>query len=227
MPRRKDKPNHESRPDKIFYLDFLTPAQKIAYSVYQQNDICFFSGVAGTGKSFIATAFAIQDILEGKKNQLVLTRPIVEAGENLGYLPGTLHEKVEPYMMPLYDSISKIVGKGGSQREMINACVKVAPLAYMRGSTFEDSVCILDEAQNCTREQIVLFLTRLGNNSKMIITGDPEQSDLFPKGDTPLARMIEDISPINGVGCVDFPEKYIVRHPLVNAIIKRLNELKK
>jgi hypothetical protein len=179
-----------------------------------------------THNTHLATAFAVQELLARTKENLILTRPIVEAGENLGFLPGTLNEKVDPYMIPLFDCISKQVGKSGGQSDFIKSKIEVRPLAYMRGTTFENCVCILDEAQNCSTEQLVLFLSRLGNGSKMIITGDPDQSDLFPKFKTPLAQMVDDISVVEGIGVVNFPEKYIVRHSLVTKILKRLRELK-
>lgn len=225
LPKQKKEVVSRSFSD-IFYIDFLTPAQKLAYTVYQQHDIMFMLGAAGTGKTHLATAFAIQELLGRTKENLVITRPIVEAGENLGFLPGTLNEKVDPYMAPLFDCIHKQVGKTGGQCDFIKSKVEVRPLAYMRGSTFENSVCILDEAQNCSKEQLILFLTRLGNGSKMIITGDPDQSDLFPKTKTPLAQMVDDISVVEGIGVVTFPEKYIVRHSLVTKILKRLRDIK-
>lgn len=225
-PRTKQKEVVSRSFSDIFYIDFLTPAQKLAYAVYQQHDIMFMTGPAGTGKTHLATAFAVQELLARTKESLILTRPIVEAGENLGFLPGTLNEKVDPYMIPLFDCISKQVGKSGGQSDFIKSKIEVRPLAYMRGTTFENCVCILDEAQNCSTEQLVLFLSRLGNGSKMIITGDPDQSDLFPKFKTPLAQMVDDISVVEGIGVVNFPEKYIVRHSLVTKILKRLRELK-
>jgi len=231
MPRRKtDRQNNtpeKKSQDKVFYLEFLTPAQKLAWNVYQQHDIVFLLGAAGTGKSFLAMAFALQDLFGGSKKKIVLTRPIVEAGENLGFLPGTLDEKVQPYMTPLYDCLGKMVGQHGQSRMFVEEHLEVAPIAYLRGRTFNNSVCILDEAQNCSFAQLTLFLTRLGEGSKMIITGDPEQSDLFQHSKTPLAEMMDILSSVDGVGVVEFPEKYIVRHPLVGKILKRLKEAKK
>ena len=226
MPRRRQeqRAEREKTKEKVFYLEFLTPAQKLAWNLYQQHDIIFLLGPAGTGKSHLAVAFALQDLFAGTKRNIVITRPIVEAGENLGFLPGTLDEKVDPYMMPLFDCLSKMVGKVGSQRQFVEERLEVAPLAYMRGRTFERSVCILDEAQNCSMAQLTLFLTRLGDDSKMIITGDPDQSDLYEK--TPLMDMVDMLSTIQGIGVVEFPEKYIVRHPLVSKILKKLKDKK-
>lgn len=209
---------------KVFYLEFLTPAQKLAWNVYQNHDVVFLTGPAGTGKSHLAVGFALQELFAGTKQNVVITRPIVEAGENLGFLPGTLDEKVDPYMMPLYDCLTKMVGRSGSQRSFVEERLEVAPLAYMRGRTFENSVCILDEAQNCTMAQLTLFLTRLGNGTKMIVTGDPDQSDLFHHSKCPLAVLMDMMATVDGIGTVEFPEAAIVRHPLVGKILRRLKE---
>lgn len=230
-PKRKaEKQYTEKTPkaaeNKVFYLEFLTPAQKLAWNVYQQHDVIFLTGPAGTGKSHLAVGFAMQELFAGTKQNVVITRPIVEAGENLGFLPGTLDEKVDPYMMPLYDCLSKMVGRAGSQRAFVEERLEVAPLAYMRGRTFEGSVCILDEAQNCTMAQLTMFLTRLGNGTKMIVTGDPDQSDLFRDGRCPLAELMGILQNVEGVGCVEFPESAIVRHPMVGRILRRLKECK-
>jgi phosphate starvation-inducible PhoH-like protein len=222
--KKNEKPLEGMEEKAEFYLEFLTPAQKLAWKIYQEHDIVFLLGAAGTGKSYLSTAFALQDINERRKSKVVLTRPIVEAGENLGFLPGTLNEKVDPYMAPLYDCISKITGGKKYQYDMLMSKVVVSPLAYMRGVTFTDSVCILDEAQNCTWEQLILFLTRMGINSKMLITGDPEQSDLYHRGNTPLMELVSTIQTIQGIGIVEFAEKHIVRHGLVGKILKRIKE---
>lgn len=205
---------------KGFHLEFLTPAQRLAWQAFQQHDILFLIGPAGTGKSMLATAFGVYEILKKSKQRLVLTRPIVEAGESLGFLPGDFNEKVNPYMMPLYDSLDKICGRDSTQREAIKQCVEVAPIAYMRGRTFDDSVFILDEAQNCTRQQLKLALTRLGKNSKMIITGDPDQSDL--PGEVALSDIILKIRSITGIGVIMFKENAIVRHPLIAKILGKI-----
>lgn len=209
--------------DKIFnpknyHLEFLTESQSKAWETYQKNDIIFLVGAAGSGKSHLAIAFAIQDILSKVKGKMVLSRPVVEAGENLGFLPGDLDEKVYPYMLPMYDCLDKICGREGEDREYIDKRYELAPLAYLRGRTFDDAVCILDEAQNCTGSQLKLFLTRLGKNSKMIITGDPSQSDLGKRSE--LLNIIEKIKHLDGIGTVAFDEESVVRHPLVSKIIK-------
>jgi len=199
---------------------FKNVAQRLAYSVYEQNDVVFLLGPAGTGKSHLACMFAINELIRETKSRIVLTRPIVEAGESLGYLPGTFSEKTDPYMLPLYDCIRKMIPTKDQNAEYVQNNTEVAPLAYMRGRTFDNSVCILDEAQNCTWEQLVLFLTRLGEGSKMIITGDPHQSDIGR--DSALMDVARRLDGLEGVGTVKFTEEHIVRHKLVSQILKRL-----
>jgi len=187
----------------------------------EDHEIIFLLGLAGTGKSFLAMAYAISEVLARKKQKIYLTRPIVEAGESLGFLPGTLDEKIHPYMTPLYDCMSKMVGTQGQQFETIGRAIEDAPLAYLRGRTMENAICILDESQNTTKTQLKLFLTRLGKNSKMIITGDPQQSDL--KGDQPaLMDVVRRIEGITGIAVIEFKACSIVRHPLVGQIIEKL-----
>lgn len=208
-----------------FELKFKNGVQKLAWNIYQQHDIIFLLGAAGTGKTWLATAFAVSEILNKTKNKIVLTRPVVEAGESLGYLPGTFDEKINPYMRPLWDCLEKICGptnEHNRNREMVNKSYEIAPLAYMRGCTFDNSVCILDESQNCTRSQLKLFLTRMGDNSKMIITGDPKQSDLG--GIPDLVDVVYRLESVCGVGVVYFNEECIVRHPLVGEVLKRLEK---
>lgn len=176
-----------------------------------------------THNTHLACAFAISEILAKRKKKCVLTRPIVEAGESLGFLPGTFDEKVTPYMMPMYDSIQKCVGMEGPQKEMIDRSIEVAPIAYMRGRTFDDSVCIFDEAQNATKSQLKLFMTRFGENSKIIITGDPNQSDLRPQ-DQGLMHIVNKLEDLPGVGVIYFKASSIVRHPMIAAILERLEE---
>ena len=201
-------------------MEFLNSTQKVAWSAFEQNEVLFLIGPAGSGKSHLATAFAISEVLSKKKHRIILTRPIVEAGEKLGFLPGDFGQKVDPYMLPLYDCIGKLVGWEGPEREKINRAVEVAPIAYMRGRTFDDAVCIFDEAQNATYMQLRLFLTRFGKNSKIIVTGDPTQSDL--PGEIALARVIDKLETLSGVGIVKFDNTNIVRNPLVASILERL-----
>lgn len=214
---------------KDFELKFKNVPQRLAFSVYQQHDILFMLGPAGTGKSHLACMFAIHDIVKENKEKIVLTRPIVEAGENLGFLPGTFAEKTDPYMLPLYDCIAKIAPNREGEKDnptksglaaLIEKKTTVRPLAYMRGQTFENSICILDEAQNCTWEQMFLFLSRLGEGSKMIITGDPSQTDIGKN--SALMDVFHRLEGVDGIGQVRFTDEFIVRHRLVSEITKRL-----
>ncbi len=206
-----------------FHIEFLNPVQKIAWAAFQQHDVLFLTGSAGSGKTFLSVAFAINEILQKKKKRIILTRPIVEAGESLGYLPGSFTEKVDPYMMPLYDNIMKLVGTTGPQREMIDRAIEVAPISYMRGRTFSDSICILDEAQNCSMAQFKLYLSRFDTNSKIIVTGDPMQSDLRTSS-VALTDVMRRLETIPGIGIVKFTNDSIVRHQLVGKILERLDE---
>ena len=202
-----------------FHIEFLTTAQRLAWAAFQQHDVIFMVGPAGTGKTLLSMAFAIQEILQGSRKKIILTRPIVEAGESLGYLPGDLHEKVGPYMMPLIDSMNKLV-PSSPQRDTINAAIEIAPIAYLRGRTFINSIAIFDEAQNATKRQLKLFLTRLGDNSKIIVNGDPSQSDIG--ADSGLMDVVHRLETVPGVGILKFKEDSIVRHPLVAAILEKL-----
>lgn len=178
-------------------------------------------GPAGVGKSYLAMAFAINEVLARRKSRIVLTRPIVEAGESLGFLPGTFDEKVEPYITPLFDCLTKLVGpKTSAQRDLINQSIEIAPLAYLRGRTLDDAVCILDEAQNATRGQMKMYITRLGENAKMIINGDPMQSDL--PGPVALSRVAELLADVEGIGSVTFKNDSIVRNPILAKVLERL-----
>jgi phosphate starvation-inducible PhoH-like protein len=235
--QRADKPTNKRQSNTVppkthtvngakFHLEFITPAQKVAWSMFQEHEVLFLTGPAGTGKSHLATAFAINEVLQNRKKKIVLTRPIVEAGESLGFLPGDLNEKVDPYMMPLYDCMKKLGGENNAQRDIINSSVEVAPLAYMRGRTFDDAICIFDEAQNATKAQLKLFLTRFGKNSKIIITGDPQQTDLkLDKGDdVPLTDVMRRLETLTGVGIMVFKRDSIVRHHLITDILDRLED---
>lgn len=198
-----------------------TENQNRAWKMLDTESISILLGSAGCGKTFLAMAYAINAVLSKQCEKIVLTRPIVEAGEKLGFLPGTFGEKVNPYMQPLYDTMEILLGKQGKQREIINKAVVLAPLCYMRGRTFNDAICIFDEAQNATYQQLKLFLSRFGVNTKVIITGDPEQSDLFAKN-VPLMDVVEKIRDLQGVGTLRFTSQDVVRHPLVASILDRL-----
>lgn len=222
MPKRRVKENENTNDAKLTF-DFLTENQLSAWEAYKNNDILFLSGPAGTGKTHLAMAFAIRDILEKARNKIVLTRPVVEAGERLGYLPGKFAEKIDPYMMPLWDCYHKICPGQTMKNKIIESAFEVAPVAYMRGRTFENAVCIFDEAQNATFGQLVLFLTRFGHNSKLIITGDPFQSDLNGHSGG-LTAMMGKLQGISRIGSIRFENEDNVRHPLVISILQKLAE---
>jgi phosphate starvation-inducible PhoH-like protein len=220
--RKTEKQTHrEQNVWEPVEIRLRTENQNKAWKLLEQKDISVLLGSAGSGKTFLAMAYAINAVLAKQCEKIVLTRPIVEAGEKLGFLPGTFGEKVNPYMQPLYDTMEILLGKQGKQREIINKAVVLAPLCYMRGRTFNDSICIFDEAQNATYTQLKLFLSRFGVNTKVIITGDPEQSDLF-RTDIPLMSVVEKIQDIRGVGLLRFTTKDVVRHPLVAKVLERL-----
>lgn len=184
------------------------------------NDVVFGVGPAGTGKTFLAVAMAVASLRAGEVKRIILTRPAVEAGEKLGFLPGDLQEKVDPYLRPLFDSLYTILGVEHTNRLMDRQTIEIAPLAYMRGRTLDDAFVILDEAQNTTSEQMKMFLTRLGFNSKMIVNGDITQIDL-PKGTkSGLKEAVDRLATIKGVGTVQFDTADVIRHPLVSEVIK-------
>jgi phosphate starvation-inducible PhoH-like protein len=166
-------------------------------------------------------AYAINAVLTRQCEKIVLTRPIVESGEKLGFLPGSFGEKVNPYMQPLYDALEVMVGRGGGQREVINKAIVLAPLCYMRGRTFDNSICVFDEAQNASYMQLKLFLSRFGQNTQFIITGDPEQSDLYSR-DVPLMDVVKKLQSVGEIGTIRFDNADIVRHPLISKILKKL-----
>lgn len=205
---------------KKFSLDFLNDFQKSIWHKIDKNDIVFITGSAGTGKSFLAASFALHSLLEKKTTKIVVSRPIVEAGEKLGFLPGTFEEKVHPYMLPLYDALDDICGTENNNRSYVDQHLEVAPIAYLRGRTLKNAVCILDEAQNCTYTQLKLFLTRIGLGSKMIITGDPKQSDLGTR--IAMCEIIDKIKNVTNVGVIHISDEQIVRHPLIGEITSRI-----
>jgi len=196
-----------------------TLGQRHYLSAIKKHDIVFGIGPAGTGKTYLAVVTAVSALKNGRVKRIVLTRPAVEAGESLGFLPGDLQEKVDPYLRPLYDALYDMLGNEQVAKMMERGLIEVAPLAYMRGRTLEDSFVILDEAQNTTPEQMKMFLTRLGFGSKMVITGDVTQVDL-PKGKKSGLREAERIlNWIADVAFIHFQEGDVVRHSLVQKII--------
>lgn len=197
-----------------------TIGQKKYCSMIAKNTITVGVGPAGTGKTYLAVAMAVTAFRSKQINRIILTRPAVEAGEKLGFLPGDLQSKVDPYLRPLYDALFDMLGAETYQKYVERGNIEVAPLAYMRGRTLDDSFIILDEAQNTTREQMKMFLTRLGFNSKMVITGDITQIDLPNGAKSGLKDCMKILRNIEGIGQCAFDEKDVVRHKLVQDIIK-------
>lgn len=194
--------------------------QKIYVDSLKHHDVVFGIGPAGTGKTFLAVVMAVQALRNGQVKRVILTRPAVEAGENLGFLPGDLQEKVDPYLRPVYDALYTILGKTATERMMERGIIEIAPLAYMRGRTLDDAFVILDEAQNTTTMQMKMFLTRLGFNSKMIVNGDSTQIDLPSRVKSGLIDASEKLSGLTSIDFVYFTAKDVVRHPVVAEIIK-------
>ena len=196
-------------------------ANQAAYlRALDHHDLVFALGPAGTGKTYLAVAMAVALLKQRRIERIVLSRPAVEAGERLGFLPGDLKEKVDPYMRPLYDALQDMLPEGKLQQRIDAGQIEIAPLAYMRGRTLSNSYVILDEAQNTTPSQMKMFLTRMGENSRMIITGDPSQTDLPPGMPSGLSDAVRKLASLQAVGVVHFDKKDVVRHPLVGAIIE-------
>ncbi|QHS22794.1 PhoH family protein [Virgibacillus sp. MSP4-1] len=201
-----------------------TLGQREYISSIKTNDMVFGIGPAGTGKTYLAVVMAVQALRNGEVKRVILTRPAVEAGESLGFLPGDLKEKVDPYLRPLYDALHDVMGTEHTVRLMERGTIEVAPLAYMRGRTLDDAFVILDEAQNTTPEQMKMFLTRLGFGSKMIINGDITQIDL-PKGVRSGLKVAEDrLNAVRGIAFTHLKQSDVVRHPLVQKIIDAYEE---
>lgn len=197
-----------------------TLGQRHYVSAIKKNDLVFGIGPAGTGKTYLAVVMAVTALKNGQVNKIILTRPAVEAGESLGFLPGDLKEKVDPYLRPLYDALHDVLGAEHTLRLIERGTIEIAPLAYMRGRTLDDAFVILDEAQNTTHAQMKMFLTRLGFGSKMVITGDQTQVDL-PKGVKSGLIMAEEIlKEVSGIAFVFLDQSDVVRHPLVSRIIQ-------
>lgn len=186
----------------------------------RKTHVVFGVGPAGTGKTYLAMAHALQQLRDREIDRIILTRPAVEAGEALGFLPGDLEEKVLPYLRPLYDALYEMLEPGESQKYVERNLIEIAPLAYMRGRTLNRACIILDEAQNTSREQMLMFLTRLGNESSCVITGDPSQIDLRPAGKSGLLEANRLLRGVDGVSFVEFQKRDVVRHPVVQRIIE-------
>jgi Phosphate starvation-inducible protein PhoH, predicted ATPase len=186
----------------------------------QENELVFGIGPAGTGKTYLAVAMAAAMLLDGQVDRLILSRPAVEAGERLGFLPGDMREKVDPYLRPLYDALYDMMPAEQVARKLESGEIEVAPLAFMRGRTLANAFVILDEAQNCTPVQMKMFLTRLGENSRMAITGDPSQVDLPLGSKSGLMEAVDLLENVKGVGHTRFTNEDVVRHPLVERIVK-------
>ena len=205
-----------------------SPTQSAYIDALRAHDLVFGIGPAGTGKTYLAVAMGVSLMMKGEVNRLVLSRPAVEAGERLGFLPGDMKEKVDPYLRPLYDALHDVMPGDQVMRRMDQGEIEVAPLAFMRGRTLSNAYVILDEAQNCTPMQIKMFLTRLGENSRMVITGDPSQVDLPTTGPhasvSGLADALHILADVRGVSKVTFSDADVVRHPLVARIVRAYNE---
>jgi len=201
-----------------------TPGQSAYIEAIRNFDIVFGIGPAGTGKTYLAMAMAVNSLIKGEVSRIILTRPAVEAGEKLGFLPGNLYEKVSPYLRPLYDALYDMLEVEKTQKYMDRGVIEVAPLAFMRGRTLNDSFIILDEAQNSTSEQMKMFLTRLGFDSKTVITGDITQVDLPGNKASGLIEVCKLLKHIQGLKFIYFSEKDVVRHELVQKIIKAYSQ---
>ena len=204
-----------------------TVGQKKYVDAIKKNTVTIGVGPAGTGKTYLAVALAVSALKEKKVDKIILTRPAVEAGEKLGFLPGDLQEKVNPYLRPLYDGLQEMLGLDSYQKLMEKGVIEVAPLAYMRGRTLNNAFIILDEAQNTTREQMKMFLTRLGENSIMVVTGDLTQIDLPEGKKSGLKNAVTVLKDVKDIAIRFLSEKDVVRHPLVQEIVKAYERAEK
>ena len=198
--------------------------QQKMVKAYFENDLVFAVGPAGTGKTYVAIALAVRALKNREIKRIILTRPAVEAGERLGFLPGDLKDKLDPYLQPLYDALGDMIPSRKLQEFMADGTIQIAPLAYMRGRTLDRACVILDEAQNTNMGQLKMFLTRMGNDAKFIVTGDATQVDLPNKKDSGLLKGISLLENIKGVAVISFTNEDIVRHPLVTKIVKAFSQ---
>jgi len=221
-----DTPRESRADDVIIYgvngkpISARTPTQQNLVRTFQKNDLTFALGPAGTGKTYVAIALAVKALKNREVKKIILSRPAVEAGEKLGFLPGDMKDKIDPYLQPLYDALEDMVPAMKLKEYMETKVIQIAPLAFMRGRTLNDAVIVLDEAQNTTTHQIKMFLTRLGMNAKMIITGDITQIDLPRSTTSGLVQALKVLDGVPGIGHVEFGKKDIVRHRLVQRIVE-------
>ena len=225
-----DKP-HESATDNLILhgvngksIYARSTNQRALVEAYEENDLLFAVGPAGSGKTYTAIALAVRALKNREVRRIILSRPAVEAGEKLGFLPGDMKEKIDPYLQPLYDALQDMIPAAKLTEYMEKGTIQIAPLAFMRGRTLSDAVVILDEAQNTTTLQLKMFLTRLGFGGKMIVTGDMTQIDLPPTQKSGLRDAMERFKNIKGIRIIEFNEKDIIRHPLVKYIVAAYNE---
>ena len=197
-----------------------TENQQLLVKAFENNDLVFATGPAGSGKTFVAIALAVKALKNKEVRKIILSRPAVEAGEKLGFLPGEMKDKLDPYLQPLYDALQDMIPAAKLKEYMENNVIQIAPLAFMRGRTLNDAFIVLDEAQNTTTHQIKMFLTRLGMNAKMIVTGDVTQIDLPPSTTSGLIQAMQILKGVNGIGKIEFTKKDIVRHKLVQRIVE-------
>lgn len=210
-----------------FAIKPRTPNQKKLVEAIQENDLVFAVGPAGSGKTFVAVAMAVRALKNKEVQKIIITRPAVEAGENLGFLPGDLKEKIHPYLRPIYDALEEMISVEKLKVLQENNTIEIAPLAYMRGRTLNNAFVLLDEAQNTTSMQMKMFLTRMGNNSKMVVTGDQSQVDLPRNQKSGLAQAVNLLDNVKGIGTVFLNTKDVVRHRLVKSIINAYDKYSK
>ena len=220
-----DKPHEQATDDLILHgvngksIYARSINQKALVAAYEENDLLFAVGPAGSGKTYTAIALAVRALKQKEVKRIILSRPAVEAGEKLGFLPGDMKEKIDPYLQPLYDALQDMIPAAKLTEYMEKGIIQIAPLAFMRGRTLSEAVVILDEAQNTTALQLKMFLTRLGLGGKMIVTGDMTQIDLPVSQKSGLRDAMERFHNIKGIKIIEFNEKDIVRHPLVKRIV--------
>ena len=225
-------PNHDELPDQetIVYgnngvvVRARTVNQQRLVKLYERNDLLFAVGPAGSGKTYTAIALAVRALRNKEVKRIILTRPAVEAGEKLGFLPGDMKEKLDPYLQPLYDALDDMIPPAKLHKYLEEGTVQIAPLAFMRGRTLDNAFVILDEAQNTTLSQIKMFLTRMGRSARFIVTGDLTQIDLAKKSDSGLSTVMKMLRGIDGIGMVEFDNRDIIRHRLVKYIIEAFDQ---